>query len=276
MTLRLIINSDDYGRSAEISRGIRESHLRGVVSSTTCMMNQVTVEDDLAIALKETPRLGLGVHLVLTSGRPVLPAAEVPGLVAEGGEFHKLDALIARLDSMPVEQVKREWHAQVEKFIRVTGRKPTHLDSHHHSSYFTEPLMRAMLELARQYGIGIRLATYIGDGDTMAGLPPETVQAAREYAPRLLAEFNPPTTDGFYASFYDQLATTEEMLRIIHSLPSSGTFEVMCHPGYADADLLTGSVYSKQREVELAILTRYEIKLAIQRRGIQLTTFADI
>jgi predicted glycoside hydrolase/deacetylase ChbG (UPF0249 family) len=31
---RLIINSDDYGRTPEISRGIPESHWHGVVTST--------------------------------------------------------------------------------------------------------------------------------------------------------------------------------------------------------------------------------------------------
>ena len=39
MPKRLIINSDDYGRTPDISRGIREAHLHGVVTSTTCMMN---------------------------------------------------------------------------------------------------------------------------------------------------------------------------------------------------------------------------------------------
>lgn len=274
MTLRVIINSDDYGRSAEISRGIRESHLRGVVTSTTCMMNMPSVDNDIAIALRETPGLGLGVHLVLTSGRPVLPASEIPSLVSANGDFHKLDQLLARLGKISVDEVKREWRAQIEKFTRAAGRKPTHFDSHHHSSYFTEGLMRAMLELAHEYGRGIRLATYLGDDDTMAGLPPISVQAAREYAPRLLQEFDPPTTDGFYASFYDQLATPGEFLRILASLPESGIFEIMCHPGYADAGLIASSVYAKQREVELAVLTSDTLKQAIRQRGIELTTFA--
>ncbi|HEX5941948.1 MAG TPA: ChbG/HpnK family deacetylase, partial [Anaerolineales bacterium] len=58
---RLIVNSDDYGRTPEISRGIREAHLQGVVTSTTCMMNITTTAEDIALALRETPALGLGV-----------------------------------------------------------------------------------------------------------------------------------------------------------------------------------------------------------------------
>ncbi len=53
---QLIINSDDYGRTPDISRGIREAHLRGVVTSTTCMMNIPTTADDIAMALQRIAR----------------------------------------------------------------------------------------------------------------------------------------------------------------------------------------------------------------------------
>ena len=75
---QLIINSDDYGRTPDISRGIREAHLRGVVTSTTCMMNIPTTAQDVAIALKETPDLGMGIHLVLSTGKPISAPEKVP------------------------------------------------------------------------------------------------------------------------------------------------------------------------------------------------------
>ncbi len=56
--IRLIVNSDDYGRSSEVSRGIRDAHTNGIVSSTTCMMNFPNIDADLALALQETPDLG--------------------------------------------------------------------------------------------------------------------------------------------------------------------------------------------------------------------------
>ena len=66
MTIRLIVNADDYGRSANVSRGIRDSYLNGILTSTTCMMNMPTVAEDIKIAQHETPDLGMGVHLVLS------------------------------------------------------------------------------------------------------------------------------------------------------------------------------------------------------------------
>lgn len=272
MSAQLIVNSDDYGRSRNISRGIRQAHLRGIVSSTTCMMNFDNVVDDLALALQETPGLGLGVHLVLTAGRPLLPARHLPSLTASDGSFHNLAQLIERLADVNPAEAQAEWRAQVERFIRVTGRKPTHLDSHHHASYFSEGLFRAMLELAQEYACAIRQVTDQGDGLEMTGLLPEA--PARYHAPQLLAEFAPPRPDAFYATFYGYRATREELRRILDSLPTEGIYELMCHPGYSDAELESHSSYARQREQELAALTDETIQQAIAARGIELVTFA--
>ena len=105
---RLIINSDDYGRTPEISRGIRETHTRGVVTSTTCMMNIPTTAADIAVALKETPTLGMGVHLVLTMGDPISDPGTVPSMTDKNGHFFKYAALVERLPQLSLEEVKAE------------------------------------------------------------------------------------------------------------------------------------------------------------------------
>lgn len=275
MSIRLIVNADDYGRTAAVSQGVRNAHLFGIVTSTTCMMNMPTVVEDIRIALEESPHLGLGVHLVLTSGKPLLPVDQVSSLISSDGSFHKLDQFLARLDQIDPFQAKAEWQAQIECFVAAAGRPPTHLDSHHHASYFTEPLFRGMLELAGEYGAGIRLVIAQGSDDSMAGLPAQLLNPIREFAPRLLNEFKPRTPDAFCASFYDKMATKEELLGLIHGL-EPGTSEIMCHPGYADPILLAGSVYARQREAELGILTDPEIRQVIQARGIELVSFSQL
>ncbi len=271
MTIRLIVNADDYGRTPGVARGIREAHLRGIVTSSTTMMNMPGVEDALRAALQETPRLGLGVHLVLTSGKPLLPPEQARSLVDESGTFLKSDELVTRLDSLDLFEIEVEWRAQIGKFIHLTGQKPTHLDSHHHSSYFRADMFGKMLELAREYDCAIRLPR----ADC---LPPEVADSTREFTPRLLAEFMPRTPGTFIASFYDEDATQSNLLKIIENLVD-GVSELMSHPGYVDADLLdaqSGSIYARQRESELTILTAAEVRDAIQRRGIELITFRDM
>lgn len=272
---RLIVNSDDYCRTSPISRGVREAHLRGIVSSTTCMMNFPNAAEDITAALKETPNLGLGVHLVLTSGAPLSPPEEVPSLVTAENRFPGLGLFLERLDGVNAAEVKAEWRRQIERFVAVSGRHPTHLDSHHHSSYYRKDFFRGMLELAREYGCAIRQVTAQDDG-FLRGLPAGVRETILDYAPALLREFGVPTTDAFYASFYDEQATKEEVIGILERLPAEGVFELMCHPGYSDAALEASSTYNRQREEELAVLTDDEVRGAVGRFGIELATFAAL
>lgn len=264
---RLIINSDDYGRTPEISRGIRQAHARGVVTSTTCMMNIPTTAKDIAVALEETPALGLGVHLVLTMGNPICAPETIPSVTDQDGHFFKYTPLVEHLPTLSMEDVKREWRAQIEAFVQAAGRKPTHLDSHHHSSYFSPALFHGMLELAKEYDCAIRFP--------FTGRISKELETTSKHVPLLIQEFNPPRPDGFVVDFYDQGATREALLHIINNLPD-GTTEVMCHPGYTDHAFASESVYNNQRDRELEILTDPSIKEAIQANGIQLITFADL
>lgn len=264
---RLIINSDDYGRTPEISRGIRDAYLRGVVTSTTCMMNIPSTAEDIAVALEETPGLGMGVHLVLTMGDPISAPDTVSSISDDEGHFFKYRPLLEQLSNIKVEEVKREWRAQIEAFLRAAGRKPTHLDSHHHSSYFSPALFRAMLELAKEYDCAIRFP-FMGDTS-------KELEETNKHVPDLLREFNPPRPDRFVVDFYNERAILEELLNMINHLPD-GTTEIMCHPGYTGAAFAVESAYNNQRDRELEILTDPAVKEAIQVNGIQLITFANL
>ena len=270
---RLIINADDYGWTPNISRGIREAHLQGVVTSTTCMMNVPTSAYDVALAVQETPRLGLGVHLVLTMGRPILPVEAVPSLVDENGNHFRYAAFMQNLPHLDITEVKAEWRAQVEVFIRAAGRKPDHLDSHQHASFFAPELFRAMLEIASEYNCPIRNPIAYG-GDAITGLP-GAADSLSGLAPRLMQEFDTRNPETVFVDFYDDGATQENLLDIFGRL-ENGTAEIMCHPGYVDAALTKESVYTLQRERELKILIDPAVKQAIQANGIELITFANL
>jgi predicted glycoside hydrolase/deacetylase ChbG (UPF0249 family) len=264
---QLIINSDDYGRTPDISRGIREAHLRGVVTSTTCMMNIPTTAEDVAVALKETPELAMGVHLVLTMGKPITRREAGSTITDENGNFFKYVPFVEHVPHMDMDEVKAEWRAQIEAFIKAARRKPTHLDSHHHSSYFAPQLFRGMLELAKEYDCAIRFPF-------TNNISSELVET-HKHVPNLIEEFSPRRPDAFLVDFYDTRATTEELLRLINSV-NDGATEIMCHPGYVDDAFAKESVYNFQRERELKILTDPSVKEAIEADGIKLITFAAL
>jgi predicted glycoside hydrolase/deacetylase ChbG (UPF0249 family) len=269
---QLIVNADDYGLTRGVSRAVREAHQLGIVTSTTAMMNMPGADADIRLALDETPRLGLGVHLVLTSGRPALNAAQLSDLVSADGQFHTLAEFTATRKQTALDQVRAEWTAQVEVFVRAAGQAPDHLDSHHHASFFTEGLFRTLLELAREYGCAIRcpLNTF-----SESGLPGDVAAEFASFAPPLLAEFAPRTTEFFCADFYDGGATRASLLSILDKLPS-GTAELMCHPAYADEELAAVSTYVAPRQEELALLSGPASRAAVASRRIQLINFGDI
>ena len=271
---KLILNADDYGRTASVSAGIRMAHRDGIVTSTTAMMNMPGMEAELQAALTECPQLGLGVHLVLTTESPLLPPDQIPSLIAlsDGRAFPKLDALMKNADRLNTAEVKAEWRAQIEKFVHLTSRPPDHLDSHHHTSYLTPPLFGAMLELTREYGCAIRLplADEADTGMIVSDLPPLTF-----LRPMLLASTDVPRPDRFETRFYDEHATLAMLREIIDTLPE-GVTELMCHPGFADEHLAAVSGYNRQRAAELAALTDPGLREHLRAAGVQLVSFGAL
>jgi predicted glycoside hydrolase/deacetylase ChbG (UPF0249 family) len=275
MTLRLIFNADDYGLTVGVCRGIRQAHLRGVVTSTSCMIGMPGVGAEIKTARRECPRLGMGLHLTITAGWPILSPEEIPALCAADGRFQRLESLLHRRHALPLAQVEAEWRAQIRAFIEAAGSPPTHLDSHHHSSYFTPDLFRLQLKLAAEFGTAVRLPVISREPYQAAGLPPEVTAELEAALPGLLAEFHPRCPDGFLADFYETGATRQTLMDFTDSHPT-GTWEVMCHPAYADGDLLAVSSYNANRQVELELLTNPQTVKALREKKVQLVNFLDV
>ena len=66
----LIVNADDFGYFRCVSRGIVQSHTRGIVTATGVLGNSPNLRDD-ALLLFQYPDLDVGVHLNLTFGEPL-------------------------------------------------------------------------------------------------------------------------------------------------------------------------------------------------------------
>jgi predicted glycoside hydrolase/deacetylase ChbG (UPF0249 family) len=276
MTHKLIVNADDYGHTMGVSEGIRQAHLQGIVTSTTAMMNRPAALDELPKAVALCPRLGLGVHLVLTTGTPVLPAESVRTLVDGDGRFNRRGELIEHLGQIDLDQVDAEWHAQVERFVKVTGRNPDHLDSHHHSSYFSPGLFERMLKLADELHCPIR--NPFGDvsnpmADYLPGGQPEKDLAAVK---TLLENHKPQRPQHFFSNFYDETVSVENLTNLltqVSSFPANQTCEIMCHPAVVTDELRQISDYSDMRGVELKVVTGSKLPALLQALDIELVSF---
>jgi len=276
LATRLIINADNYGISPEMSRGIRYAHLNGIVTSTTCLMNEPNICSDIEIAIKETPCLGLGVQLTLTESKPLLPEVKIPSLVGIEGNFLANQEFIKQVDCLKISEVKEEWRAQIEAFRSFAFKDPTHLNTHHHLALINPNILKAFLELAREYKLPIRLPLAHGKLPFDFDLPDELVESIAEFAPNLLEKFQPRSPDAFFASFKGEDATRSELIRILMLLLPNGCFEIMCHPRFADENFSPQINNNFQSQEELEILTDPEMRKELNKREIQLINFSQL
>jgi hypothetical protein len=279
MVKSLIVNADDYGHAPGISEGIRQGHLGGIVTSTSAMMNRPLAPAELTVAARTCPNLGIGVHLVLTAGKPVLAADRLSTLVDGDGNFHKLPALVERINQIDLEQVWAEWNAQVEKFIHHYGRNPDHLDSHHHCSYFSPALFDRMVRLAEQLHCAIRKPFGADSADAASYLPQELVASAMQNYTAFTTQTLPTTTDVFISDFYGEGATLDHLLAVLDAVaadPAHETFELMCHPAKMDHELHGISDYNIQRTDELTILQDQSIRELLRALDISLIKYSDL
>jgi predicted glycoside hydrolase/deacetylase ChbG (UPF0249 family) len=251
-TLRsLIVNADDFGLTAGVSRGILQAHRRGIVTSTTALAS-LPPQSDLDAEAAGLQTLGLGLHVNLSWGTPVSPPSTVTSLLDEDGRFSRdLARLEARAEP---DQVRREVEAQVEAFARRFGRPPTHLDSHHHVHRLAR-VAEAVLEVA----LAARLPLRSQEPGFRDGLRRRGARTADHF-------LGGDGTEPYW--------TTERLLDALAGLPV-GVTELMCHPGHYD-DALAYSRYGKQREAELAALCDPEARATVERLGIRLAHFGAL
>jgi chitin disaccharide deacetylase len=284
----LIVNADDLGWTEGVNRGIVEAHRRGLVTSSSLLANGRAFESAVAAA-QSNPQLGIGVHLNLSDGPPTAPAEEVHGLLNEGGHLEDgPESLLLRIASrsLAVEEVEREWDAQIQK-VRSAGIEPTHLDGHKHVQMLPG-LFEIALRLAKKHGIrAIRVAheestlrsVLSSAGQQRTGVVlKQGVQARglKLLAPdaREMAEHAGIATADYFCGIAQTGALTREGVeKLLESLPD-GTTELMCHPGYADEELRrTGTRLQESRETELQILTDAKVRKLVATRGIRLISY---
>ena len=246
----LIVNADDFGLTAGVSRGILHACRHGIVTSTTLLANR-PLDPALLEGLPDSG-LGVGLHLNLTLGAPVSPAARVPSLVDGEGCFIRDARAVA--ERVKVDEARIELGAQIDAFRGIMGRFPTHLDSHHHVGRH-EPLLELMLFFARAINVPMRAQDAPGR------------QAALKVGVR--------TPDHFMGeSGPEPYWSRERVLEQLRVLPE-GVSEFMTHPGYYDEDL-AHSRYGKQRETEIEGLTDPAARELIAREGIRLASFSTL
>lgn len=195
---KLIVNADDFGRSAAINRGVIEAHERGVVTSASLMVLGAAFDEAVKLA-KQHPRLGVGLHLDLD-------------------EFFEVQHGVGRLvhyknPHVSIRAILESAADQIRRF-RSTGLLLDHLDGHHHC-YLRPELLEPLGALAAQHGINV-IRFFRGFYGAYPNAPVEELA-------HIPAKYNLFTVDHFFDGWKD--VSWEGSWR---------EAELMTHPGYEE------------------------------------------
>lgn len=287
----LIVNADDLGWTEGVNLGIAEAHGNGIVTSASLLANGQAFSSGVGLALGRQG-LGVGVHLNLSDGPPIAPKELVSTVLNSQGEFAGgPEALLMKLARRAIllDEVETEWDAQICK-VREAGIAPTHLDGHKHVQMLPG-LFEIALRLAKRHEIGavrishetssLRSALSVGENQHGGKVMKQGVQArglkllardAHAHAER----WGIATADYFCGIAQTGELTREGLASLLRGLPE-GITELMCHPGFVDADLRRSDTrLQESRRLEVEILTDRGIRNLVAEQGIRLIDYGFV
>lgn len=152
-TKRLVVTADDFGAALAVNEAVERAHRDGILTAASLMVAGEATDDAVARA-RVLPKLGVGLHVVLVEGRPVLPRERLPALVDGKGRFRPDMARMAfKIFASPSarRQLAAEVEAQFAAFA-ATGLQLDHVNAHKH--FHLHPTVAAtILKIGRRYGM---------------------------------------------------------------------------------------------------------------------------
>lgn len=218
----LIVNADDFGASTGVNRGIIDCHTRGVLTSTSMMVTGRAIDEAVRLS-REHPKLAIGLHW------------DVWGEDERQFDTHDLPA------------VRDEFRRQLDRFVELMGRMPTHIDSHRHA-HRDPKVFPVFREMVAPLGVPLR-----GDGRV-------------RFEGHFYGQWEWKVTNLDHVS----VKVFQEMLR---ERVAEGWTEFSCHPGYVTPDYQ--AVYLIEREEEVRTLTDPRVRATMEEEGIRLMSYAD-
>lgn len=219
----LIVNGDDFGASRGIDAGILRAHHDGILTSASLMVNMPRSREAAALS-DALPAASIGLHANFTNegAGPVVDLADVAAC-------------------------RTELRRQFTDFVRLMGRPPTHVDSHH-NVHRLPGLLPLFLDLAAEHELPLR-----------------------EHSPAR-----------YHSSFYGQWdgvphpeqISPDSLIRMLRTQMDTQVTELGCHPGYVDPDF--SSVYHVERETELRTLCDPRVGRTVAALGFVLISFRDL
>ncbi|WP_215880244.1 hopanoid biosynthesis-associated protein HpnK, partial [Acidithiobacillus ferriphilus] len=265
------------------NEAVESAHRDGVLTTASLMVAAPAAEDAVVRA-RALPRLGVGLHLTLVDGAPLLPAEQVPDLVDGQGRFAAdLWRRGVRYFFLPKvrKQLAAEIRAQFVAFA-ATGLALDHANAHKHL-HLHPTVLTLMLDVGAEFGL------------RAVRLPWEPLQAARcggarGLAPALWSFFLRPWlarmrrqlnrrqimhNDLLYGLDATGHMNEARLLQMLHCLPVEGITEIYFHPATLQTAALHALMPEYEPHAEWAALMSPRVKDYLRDQDIAKGTFGD-
>ncbi len=260
----LIVTADDFGAALAVNEAVEQAHVEGILTAASLMVSGAAVDDAVARA-RRLPDLGVGLHIVLADGAPVLPPERVPALVGADGRFRE-SMLRTALTIAGSPAARAQLHAEIEaqfQAFAATGLPLDHVNAHKH--FHLHPMIAsAILAIGPRYGMKAMRAP----------VEPGTTPALRWWAGLLGGRARArglAVNDRVVGLAWSGAFDAVRMRRAVSEI-DSGLTEIYCHP--ATSDTWAGHAPGYRYRDELAALTDPAVAQALAARGVSRGSFA--
>jgi len=258
--IRIIFRADDIGSSHTANIACIDVYKKGIARSVEIMVPCPWFLEAVKM-LKEVPGYDVGIHLTMTSEWENIkwgPITDAPSLADEDGYFYPMywsndrypPERTFRGNDWKIEEVEQELRAQIEMAMKHLPDRISHMGIHMGGTNADPKIAEVHEKLAKEYGLMTSLSPYDVqrfDGFKGARLGEEMItnliQALEEVGP------------GDYLFIEHPGYDTDEMRAIGHE-------------GYYDV--------AQNRDGVTKAWTDPMVKEVIERRGIQLISYADL
>jgi predicted glycoside hydrolase/deacetylase ChbG (UPF0249 family) len=268
--------------TAGVNRAVHELASAGALGDATLMADGAAFPDAV-LAASACSSLSVGCHIVLVDGNACASAEAVPTLAGRDGKLRSsLVRFVADLQRGHIAEaeIEAEAVAQITR-LQAAGLTVSHVDTHKHTHLFPR-VARPLLRAAMRCGVrAIRnpfeqaWSASLTRGALLRKLEVTALRAFHQRFEQLRRASGLASTDGSIGVSATGHLDANALRRLLDAAPD-GTWELVCHPGYNDADL--GAVKTRlrdtrdvEREALLALIPE-----AVRAGRIELIRFSDL
>lgn len=257
---RLIMRGDDIASTHGANLGCIQSFKEGVMQTVEIMVPCPWFPEAVKM-LKEVPGLDVGVHITLTSEWENIkwgPISHAPSLTDEDGYFYPQiwpsdrfpkDRTIKGAD-WKLEEIEAEMRAQIELAIKYIPQV-SHLSCHMGCTGIDKQVAEVFTKLAIEYKLNINPQEY----------------QVKSFPGRIEGETSEQRIDSFIAGL-EKMKVGETYLFVEHPAIAGNEMKAVGHDGYYTVNA--------DRQMVTELFTSTEVKMAIEKLGIELISYADL